>query len=51
MNDRWVIMLFAFPFADMNENKGKHYKRWILLCAICMASVWQNRGDEMHLEG
>lgn len=50
--DRRVIMLFASPFTDMNEYNGKHSKKkGILLCAICMVSVWQKRSDETHLEG
>lgn len=51
LNDRWVIKLFAFLYADMNENKAQHWNGWILLCAIYMASVWQNGSDEMHSEG
>lgn len=51
LNGRWVIKLFAFLYADMNENKAQHWNGWILLCAIYMASVWQNGSDEMHSEG
>lgn len=51
-------MLFAFPFNDMTEYQGEHSKKKekkkekgrILLSAICMASVWQRRSDETHLE-